>query len=84
MSDIIQHLKDTYASGEYAEIIKTLLPELFKAADDGKIVVLPCRPNDIYWHRNCDNGKLELNIEMHDLAEHDDTYPESDACAYWE
>jgi hypothetical protein len=42
MPNIIQRLKDAYSTGQYAEIIKTLLPELFQAADEGKIVALPC------------------------------------------
>jgi hypothetical protein len=39
--DIIQRLKDAYSTGQYAEIIKTLLPGLFQAAEDGKIVEAP-------------------------------------------
>ncbi len=81
MPDIIQRLKDAYAIGENADILHTLLPELFEATDEGKIIGLPCRPNNAYWHRNYDTGKLELNFEMHNLEEHDDTYPEIDACA---
>ena len=84
MPDIIQKIRDAYAMGENADILHTLLPELFKAVDDGKIVELPCKPNDVYWHRNYDSGALELNLEMHGLEEHDDKYREIDACASWE
>lgn len=38
MPDIIQRLKDAYEAGENAEILHTLLPELFQAVDEGKIV----------------------------------------------
>ncbi len=41
MPDIIQRLRDATASKEYAKILYTLLPELFQAADEGKIVELP-------------------------------------------
>lgn len=51
MSDIIQRLKDAYITGQYAEIIKTLLPELFQMYDDGLIQVLPCIKlyKTLYW-----------------------------------
>ena len=60
------------------------LEAICAAEKDGRLVVLPCKPNDAYWHRNYDTGELELNLEMHELREHDDTYPEIDSCAYWE
>ena len=43
MADIIQRLKDAYTMGENADILHTLLPELFQAADEGKIIGLPCK-----------------------------------------
>jgi len=49
MPDIIQRLKDAYSTGQYAEIIKTLLPELFQAADNRKIVALPCKVGDTVY-----------------------------------
>jgi len=42
MSDIIQRLKDAYSENPAKAL--ELLPELFKAADNGKIVVLPYSP----------------------------------------
>ena len=44
MPDIIQRIKDAYAEN-HAKALK-LLPELFQAADEGKIVVLPCKVGD--------------------------------------
>ena len=40
MSDIIQLLKDAYSENPAKAL--DLLPELFKKADEGKIVELPC------------------------------------------
>lgn len=82
MSDLIQRLKDVYIANP-ASALK-MLPELFQQYGEGKIVELPCKPNDAYWHRDYDTGELELNLEMHDLEKHDDTYREIYCCAYWE
>ena len=41
MPDIIQRLKDAYSENPVKAL--ELLPELFQLADDGKIVVLPCK-----------------------------------------
>jgi len=60
------------------------LRELVEADADGRVVVLPCKPDKAYWHRNYETGQLELNFEMHSMEEHDDTYPEINSCAYWE
>jgi len=60
------------------------LETICAAENDGRCVVLPCKPGNAYWHRNRDTGQLELNFEMYDLEDHDDTYPEIDCCAYWE
>lgn len=50
MPDIIQRLKDATAGKEYALILYTLLPELFQAADEGKIVALPYKPGkELFW-----------------------------------
>lgn len=43
MPDIIQRLRDACTEGNYARIIRKLLPELFQAADEGKIIELPYR-----------------------------------------
>jgi hypothetical protein len=47
MLDIIQRLRDTYAENPAAAL--KLLPELFQAADDGKIPVLPCKVGDMVY-----------------------------------
>jgi hypothetical protein len=48
MSDIIQRLRDTYASNPAAAL--NLLPELFKQYDEGLIKALPCKVGDtVYW-----------------------------------
>lgn len=55
-----------------------------RAEEEGRCVVLPCKPNDAYWHRNYCTGQLELNFEMHEVQEHDDTYRELNCSACWE
>lgn len=60
------------------------LAEICEAERGGRCVVLPEKPNGAYWHRNYDTGGLELNFEIHDLNDHDEQWPEIDACAYWE
>lgn len=82
MSNILQTLLTTYQQNPAAAL--SLLPDLFQAVEDGKIVELPCKPDDAYWHRDYDSGGLELNFEMHDLEEHDEKYRELDCCAFWE
>ena len=47
MSDIIQRLKDAYAENPAAAL--KLLPELFQAVDDGKIIELPCKVGDTLY-----------------------------------
>jgi hypothetical protein len=42
MPDIIQQIREKLQSGENAEVLHTLLPELFQQYDDGLIPVLPC------------------------------------------
>lgn len=74
----------TYATYEDSGLTPEEVQELAKAKAEGRLVVLPCKPNDIYWHRNYYTGKLELNVEMHDLQSHDETYREIDAHAHWE
>ena len=49
MDNIIQRLKDAYTAGQYAEIIKTLLPKLFQQYEEGKIVKIPCAIGDIVY-----------------------------------
>lgn len=45
MPDIIQTLKELYATDKAAAL--NMLPELFKQADDGQIVVIPYKSNDM-------------------------------------
>lgn len=40
MPDIIQQIRDTYATDKAKAL--NMLPKLFKAVDDGKIIELPC------------------------------------------
>ena len=47
MPDIIQRLKDAYIVNP-AEAL-AMLPELFQAADGGKIVELPCKVGDMLF-----------------------------------
>lgn len=47
MPNIIQRIRDAYADNP-ATALK-LLPELFKAVDDGKIIELPCKYGDIVY-----------------------------------
>ena len=47
MPDIIQRLRDAYAENP-ASALK-LLPKLFQAADNGKIVELPCKRGDTVY-----------------------------------
>lgn len=47
MPDIIQRIRDAYAENPAAAL--KLLPELFKAEDDGKIVELPCKVGDTVY-----------------------------------
>lgn len=47
MPDIIQQIRDTYAENPAAAL--KLLSELFKAANEGKIVELPCKVGDILY-----------------------------------
>ena len=57
MSDIIQTLKDLYATDKAAAL--NMLPELFRQADEGKIVELPCKLGAMLWHiYNKDKGPL--------------------------
>jgi hypothetical protein len=49
MPDIIQQIRDTYATDKAAAL--NMLPELFQAAEDGKIVELPSIKlyKTLYW-----------------------------------
>lgn len=68
MSDIIQRLKDTYSENPAAAL--KLLPELFQAADEGKIVVLPCKTgdtvyiNDDYWGNCCKGYVADISTQI--------------------
>lgn len=57
-----------------------------KAREEGRLVVLPCKPNETFLHRNYDTGALELNIALHDFDGKTSELPweEIDRCAYWE
>ena len=68
MPDIIQRLKDAYAEN-HAKALK-LLPELFQAADEGKIIVLPCKAgdtvyiNDDYWGNCCKGYVADISTQI--------------------
>lgn len=47
MSDLIQQIRDTYSTDKAA--VLNMLPELFQAADGGKIVELPCKPGEVLY-----------------------------------
>lgn len=66
-----------------ADIPLDELEVLCNAWRDGRVVVLPCKPTDAYYHRSCDTGELELNIEVHG-AMPDERYREVNRCAIWE
>lgn len=65
MADIIQRLKDAYAMGENADILRTLLPELFQAADEENIVVLPCKARDKVWTNWCGYPKEYVVMDIY-------------------
>lgn len=52
MPNIIQQLKDANAEQNTAKILN-LLPELFRAVDDGLIKVLPCKVGDTVFLLCC-------------------------------
>jgi hypothetical protein len=59
MPDIIQRLKDAYSENPAKAF--ELLPELFKATNDGKIVVLPYKPGkELFW---IDENKKPYEIQ---------------------
>ncbi|HEX3018529.1 MAG TPA: hypothetical protein VHP31_11855 [Caproicibacter sp.] len=60
---IIQQIREALAAGENADILHTLLPELLKAADEGKIVELPCKVGDTIYclEWDCCVGKTKCN-----------------------
>ena len=57
MPNIIQRLKDAYSENSAKAL--ELLPELFKAAEEGKIVELPCKVGDTVWV--IDNKKIIIS-----------------------
>jgi hypothetical protein len=59
------------------------LQELEQAKAEGRLVMLPCKPTDAYYHRNENDGQLELNIELHG-GEPDGQFREIHSCAVWE
>ncbi|HEX3018592.1 MAG TPA: hypothetical protein VHP31_12180 [Caproicibacter sp.] len=66
MPDIIQQIREALAAGENADILHTLLPELLKSADDGKIVELPCKVGDTVYHIDTGNHIWEfIIVEIH-------------------
>lgn len=55
MSNILQTLLATYQQNPAAAL--SLLPDLFQAVEDGKIVELPCRVGDVlYWRSRFGNA----------------------------
>lgn len=81
LQDVLNCLFEYQALGTVEE-----LSALVEDRDEGRVVVLPCKPNATYLHRNYDTGGLELNIELHDFGgdESDLDFEEIDTCAYWE
>lgn len=64
MSDIIKRLKDAYSENPAKAL--ELLPELFKTADEGKIVVLPCGVGDtIYTTYISGSGLTREIVSLH-------------------
>lgn len=63
MPDIIQQIREALAAGENADILHTLLPELLKAADKGKIVELPCKVGDAVYYFWTDDDNPEIKID---------------------
>lgn len=47
MPDLIQRLRDTYASNPAAAL--KMIPEVIQAEEDGKIVELPCKVGDTVY-----------------------------------
>ncbi|HVI41973.1 MAG TPA: hypothetical protein VM577_15080 [Anaerovoracaceae bacterium] len=61
MPDLIQCLKDAYSENPAAAL--NLLPELFQAADEGRIVELPCKPGTtVYVYRDTFGGLYGYGI----------------------
>ena len=81
---IMQGMKEAAIFAMFKDVSIERIIELAEAEREGRVVVLPCKPNDVYWHRAYDTGELELNFELHEMRDHDDTYPETKSCAYWE
>lgn len=55
MPDIIQQIRDTYATDKAAAL--NMLPELFKQYNEGLIKVLPCKIGDTVWFDDCKHYK---------------------------
>ena len=83
MNNLLDQLHAALLTRNAAEVIG-IAEQIDGEYQGGKIVELPCKPDDAYWHRDYDSGGLELNFEMHDLEEHDEKYRELDCCAFWE
>ena len=49
MNNILTSIKESFLENNMAKI-KNLLPELFRQADEGKIVELPCKVGTKLWH----------------------------------
>lgn len=55
MSNILQTLLATYQQNPAAAL--SLLPDLFQAVEDGRVIELPCKVGDVlYWHSRFGNA----------------------------
>jgi hypothetical protein len=71
MPDIIQQIREKLQSGENAEVLHTLLPELFQQYDDGLIPVLPCKVGDTInqiWYSEADSKNIIASDTINRIA----------------
>ena len=55
MSDILTRIRDTYQQNPAATL--SLLPDLFQAVENGRVIELPCKVGDtVYWLSYFGNG----------------------------
>lgn len=55
MSNILQTLLATYQQNPAAAL--SLLPDLFQAVEDGRVIELPCKVGDVlYWYNRFGNA----------------------------
>lgn len=63
MPDIIQRIRDAYSENPAKAL--DLLPELFQAADEEKIAVLPCKVRDKVWTNWCGYPKEYIVMDIY-------------------